>query len=306
MILKPEKNVLPVRNHPLTKNLIGCWLFNDTPSLLGKTHNYGNNYYGNVGDTSNGFLTGNVYVASGKFGPALSFDGTGDYVRVWGVSGKCGLIGYPFTILVWANADGVPPGVYGTAFCLSRFGVTDQYIWIRYSNDSVGWQYVGRNTTVSTIYQNFQSRGWQHLVVVMHSATKQEFYIDGRLIGTSTTSVPWTNEFNNICFGALASNSSYTSSLNGLIDNISLYSRALTLSEIQQLYRDPFCMFRRKPTELWSAGMGGSAPPAGTNMKINIGGVWKDVDSLKINIGGVWKDVISVKQNISGEWKIVY
>ena len=49
----------------------------------------------------------------------------------------------------------------------------------------------------------------------------------------------------------------------------------------------------------------GEAPPA-TNMKINIGDVWKDVESMKINIGDVWKDVAEVKQNIGDAWKVVY
>ena len=44
----------------------------------------------------------------------------------------------------------------------------------------------------------------------------------------------------------------------------------------------------------------------GTNMKINIGDTFKDVDSLKINISGVWKDVIAVKQNIGDVWKNVF
>jgi len=46
--------------------------------------------------------------------------------------------------------------------------------------------------------------------------------------------------------------------------------------------------------------------PVGTNMKINIGDSWKDVDSMKINIGDTWKDVESVKINVGDEWKTVY
>ena len=48
------------------------------------------------------------------------------------------------------------------------------------------------------------------------------------------------------------------------------------------------------------------AAAVGTNMKINIGDVWKDVDSMKINIGDTWKDVVEVKQNIGDVWKVVY
>ena len=44
----------------------------------------------------------------------------------------------------------------------------------------------------------------------------------------------------------------------------------------------------------------------GTNMKINIGDDFKDVDAMKINIGDTWKDVVAVKQNIGDAWKDVF
>jgi len=50
----------------------------------------------------------------------------------------------------------------------------------------------------------------------------------------------------------------------------------------------------------------GETASTGTNMKINIGDAWKDVDSMKINVGDVWKDVAEVKQNIGDVWKTVY
>jgi len=53
--------------------------------------------------------------------------------------------------------------------------------------------------------------------------------------------------------------------------------------------------------EIW-----GNIPSTGTNMKINIGDTFKDVDSMQINIGDVWKDVISVQQNIGDVWKTVF
>ena len=41
----------------------------------------------------------------------------------------------------------------------------------------------------------------------------------------------------------------------------------------------------------------------GTNMQINIGGVWKSVNGVQINIGGVWKTAVCIQQNIGGVWK---
>lgn len=48
------------------------------------------------------------------------------------------------------------------------------------------------------------------------------------------------------------------------------------------------------------------AAAAGTNMEINIGDTWKDVDSIKINIGDTWKDVTKVQINIGDAWKDVF
>ena len=48
------------------------------------------------------------------------------------------------------------------------------------------------------------------------------------------------------------------------------------------------------------------AYPAGTNMKINIGDAFKDVDEIKINIGGTWKTVTKAQVNIGDTWKTVF
>jgi hypothetical protein len=42
------------------------------------------------------------------------------------------------------------------------------------------------------------------------------------------------------------------------------------------------------------------------DMKVNVGGVWKDVEEVKINVGGAWKDVSEMKMNIGDAWKTVF
>jgi len=44
----------------------------------------------------------------------------------------------------------------------------------------------------------------------------------------------------------------------------------------------------------------------GTNMKINIGDVMKDVSGLKINVGDSWKVVTKIQINIGDVWKTVF
>ena len=49
-----------------------------------------------------------------------------------------------------------------------------------------------------------------------------------------------------------------------------------------------------------------SAGPAGTDMQINIGDAWKDIELMKINIGDSWKDVAGAWINIGDSWKLIY
>jgi len=43
-----------------------------------------------------------------------------------------------------------------------------------------------------------------------------------------------------------------------------------------------------------------------TNMKINIGDNFKDVEEIKINIGDVWKPVVKMQINIGDVWKTIF
>lgn len=43
-----------------------------------------------------------------------------------------------------------------------------------------------------------------------------------------------------------------------------------------------------------------------TNMKINIGDSFKDVDEIKINVGDSWKTVTKIQINIGDVWKTVF
>lgn len=50
----------------------------------------------------------------------------------------------------------------------------------------------------------------------------------------------------------------------------------------------------------------GTSGAVSTNTQVNIGDVWKTVDSIQINIGDVWKPVTKVQINIGDVWKDVF
>ena len=77
---------------------------------------------------------------------------------------------------------------------------------------------------------------WHHFISVFNTSTNiSSFYVDGVLQGSSN--IPITILGNTaISFGSALYSSSPNQFLTGKIDDIAIYNRALTLSEIQQLY----------------------------------------------------------------------
>lgn len=42
------------------------------------------------------------------------------------------------------------------------------------------------------------------------------------------------------------------------------------------------------------------------DLNINVGGVWKSIDTASINVAGVWKTPDSISINVAGVWKTVW
>lgn len=95
-----------------------------------------------------------------------------------------------------------------------------------------------------------------------------------------------------VAIGSRNDNGTPAQWLTGSVDELLFWDKILTTQD---------------KTDLWNSGDGLAYPFAvGTNMKINIGDNFKDIDALKINIGDTWKDVIAIKQNIGDIWKDVF
>lgn len=163
--------------------------------------------------------------------PSMDLDGTNDYVGMGLVNDLTGLI--DVTISAFLNPDTVS----GLSIPLSRYNN------ITYRN---GWQFViydgvfnfgGRENT--TQYLNVQSPGiysagqWYNLVGVK-SGNVWSFYINGELKKSSTLGtglVPFAN--NNMYIGTENAAGYY---LNGKMNSVLTYGRALTQDEVLQNY----------------------------------------------------------------------
>ena len=204
----------------LTHGLVGHWTF-DGPDLTDKVYDrsgQGNNGYFRNGATSSAKI-------SGKLGQGLSFDGVNDHVFISNISS----VTTNYSVAFWMYFGQLLPG--GTQYGLFTIGGGCSYVLNEneklgnWNNGSAGSEETGFGTALTP-------GAWRHVTFVNNGGTLSA-YVDGALSGTPISSTPQ-------CFGGdveiggWTANSNY---INGKMDDVRIYNRALSPTEIQQLYK---------------------------------------------------------------------
>jgi hypothetical protein len=154
---------------------------------------------------------------------SASFDGSSDYITGT-VSGLNTLSA--FSTSCWFRYQ----GSLGGATHIALSGAGTWYAWLR-NTTTIQYATQGTNVkdfTISTINDST----WYHLAIV-HDGTSATLYLNGSSLGTQTVnSVPSTagNSFN---IGRFTTGSYYW---NGYLDEVALFNRALTSSEVSNIY----------------------------------------------------------------------
>jgi hypothetical protein len=163
---------------------------------------------------------------AGKVGGALQLDGNGDYVDV----GRVGISGISRrTVAGWAKASTTTIPSWTTVFGFAPDGSTDGTYFDIEVDDAgsyvihvQGWEAV--ICAVDT--------QWHHFAAA-YDGTGGSWYLDGRLIGTEAGAIGTIDQ---VRIGARLSNSHY---FPGLVDDVRIYNRVLTLAEIKKLVAGP-------------------------------------------------------------------
>ena len=167
----------------------------------------------------------------------LTLDGVDDYIDMTN-SSQLSITG-ALTLSAWAytGRDAVQSLMsrwnYGNAtYCQYAFGLTPTKALYFYVGNGAG------NIFTSTVTANnsFTLNAWHHFVAVYSPSTYMRIYIDGALVKEITASVPATN--NNISrplfIGADYPSNSW---FGGKMDEVAIWNRALTATEVNELYR---------------------------------------------------------------------
>ncbi|PJA86972.1 MAG: hypothetical protein CO141_01880 [Candidatus Moranbacteria bacterium CG_4_9_14_3_um_filter_42_9] len=186
-------------------------------------------------DSHNGTLTNGTPWTAGKIGGALNLDGTDDYVDIGTFN-----FGNVFSISAWVNIDsgasniqtimanaGSGAATNGFRIFVNQYGTSDQSLWIETGNGSTGDQAVSATGVVSY-------PGWHHIVAIVDRANGlANAYVDNIQVITNDSILTdfWNNQTTHI--GQMTNN---TYRMGGKIDDVRIYNKALSASEVQALY----------------------------------------------------------------------
>jgi len=212
------------------QGLVGYWPFDEGTETIAYDYS-GNGNNGTLLDASPTNADGNTppQWTTGKIGGALSFDGVDDYVDTLLIFNSPSR----FTVIAWINlpiTQGTQKNIAGTSYRHPQLLILGGNLVRIQFGDLTGFP--GVNSTIS-----IPNNEWHHVVGTWNGITLR-IYIDGVLNNTyNPGSSPINNTQYHFQIGAFGPpNSNLRQLIQGLIDEVRIYNRALSDSEIKVLY----------------------------------------------------------------------
>lgn len=211
---------------PNNLGLVGYWPMNEGTSTIAGDFS---------GNGNNGTLTNDPAWVDGKRGKALNFDGVNDYV------GGTNVVNIAKTTMsAWIKIP-VTPAVNGQVVGFENginSGTYDKDLYIGTDRKLYFYVYAGGSKTTSAPANPVNLNEWTHIVGVADGANAIT-YVNGVQVGSIAAGDTYTAyTVPNIFISGSGSTNPVLSGtyLNGLIDEVRVYNRALGASEITALY----------------------------------------------------------------------
>jgi Concanavalin A-like lectin/glucanases superfamily/Lectin C-type domain len=217
---------------PTPAGMVSWWMANGNANdLVGSNH---------------GMLLGGVTYTNGLYGQAFQFNGIDGRVNV--ADSDSLEITPSLTIEAWINIAAFPyhpQNFFGAAMILfrgdDRPGLDPYYLAI-YENQKIAFVINSARGEGLIIEAPISGNRWVHVAGTLDDATGlMRLYVDGAVVAETNTNLRPLADLDSgsnpgVGIGNSAPNSFFQFPFNGLIDNVRLYSRALSQAEIQSIY----------------------------------------------------------------------
>jgi uncharacterized protein (TIGR02145 family) len=219
-----------------SNGLVGWWPFN------GNANDESGN--GNHGTVNGATLTSDRY---GNAGRAYSFNGTSNAISI--PHSSVISLSVPSTMSFWFRIPSYPQdgkehyffskfsggpgaGMKGIHMAISNWG-NSNVLFIRYRNGEISeWGQIGLPYSFLPAAGN-----WFHLVFSCDDVSNRA-YVNGLLVNTSSpTTIMGSNSANLLIGNGQIWDESSTAGFQGILDDIAIWNRALTQSEITKMYQ---------------------------------------------------------------------
>ena len=215
--------------HPNT-GLVGYWKFDEGT---------GTTAYDSSGNGNDGTLINGPTWVDGKLGKALSFDGIDDYVEIpdspeLKLDESKGL-----TIMLWFYRTSYPQHDNVLVSKQSASGRAEYQLDLVDTGALEFKTYSDDNVAIGSVSVP-DANEWYHVAYVMNG-TQWDFYVNGTLENSGTTPYDLYVSDGNVTIGK--DFGFFTAAFNGTIDDVEIYSRALSAGEIWAEYtRSPIAI----------------------------------------------------------------
>ena len=198
-------------------DLVGLWHF-DEDAL---------DYSGNL---NHGTPMGDASWTSGKFGNALSLDGTEDYVSVADSTSLD--ITTELTIEAWVHTDvNISGSTQMQIVDKGEHNYSSAYMLMIYNGNLYGR--VNKNSATACIYASYPNDGDWHHVAYTFKSGEQKLYIDGSNVTSMTGTATIATNDQPLLIGRGVNRPQYC--WNGAIDEVRIWSSVLDMNQLDDM-----------------------------------------------------------------------
>jgi len=246
--------LFPLASADITSGLVGYWKLDENSGLIAADSS---------GRGNDGNLNGGITWQAGYSNSDLNFDGSDDYVSIIGATG--GTSGAS-TMSFWIKTTS--PSSTQVAVGISSGDTANGFVCGVYQSRILCNAKNNVNGKTSSVIDT----GWHHIVAIRDSSPAvTTIYVDGTDV-TGTTNTSWysigSTAQTRIGRAMVDGDGSF---LAGQLDDIRVYSRALSAGDVNQLY---FCQPPSASGTDWIID-GNTTCELGTNYDQNLVGQWK-------------------------------